>query len=357
MKPVVIIVVSVVCSVVAVLGVLIVMDMYAVSEAQKAYAIEMERQEVCEKLYDNTGSLQDIELWGICINYGIVDSINSDVELCGSSQSYSVELCKIKKELEMIRIVEQEITLDQDFRKEIISHKSDLESYQNQLWGEIQEKKAKEKAKSDEKNKLEKNWVMRYTNELMADWNPIYQECMNTNFDVYETTTSHDNFCKNTLGKAMGKTCPYIAPTCRSLVSDIVNGHSLWSTLKNKGSQDELFSSYSKSCKGNLGSDYKECMCSLELVSYSWVNLCKESLESNDLENEQHVTNSPSEIKTGTPLTKEEIMSKYRECLGDGKNKSECAVLLRELSDKRCKWITNSPNEYDFCMSDMSVFR
>jgi hypothetical protein len=64
-----------------------------------------------------------------------------------------------------------------------------------------------------------------------------------------------------------------------------------------------------------------------------------------------------SEIKTGTPLTKEEIMGEYRECLRSDKDKSECIELLEELLDKRCEWITNSSSEYDYCMSDMSVFR
>ena len=109
MKPVVIIVVSVICSVVAVLGVLVAMDMYAVSESQKA--IELERQKVCDKLYDNTGSLQDIELWGICLNYGIIESVNSDVELCGNSLSDSAGLCKTEKKFKISLIVLHKINL------------------------------------------------------------------------------------------------------------------------------------------------------------------------------------------------------------------------------------------------------
>ena len=109
MKPVVIIVVSVICSVVAVLGVLVAMDMYAVSESQKA--IELDRQKVCDKLYDNTGSLQDIELWGICLNYGIIESVNSDVELCGNSLSDSAGLCKTEKKFKISLIVLHKINL------------------------------------------------------------------------------------------------------------------------------------------------------------------------------------------------------------------------------------------------------
>ena len=130
MKPVVIIAVSVICSVVAVLGVLVVMDMYAVSESQKALAIELERQKVCDKLYDNTGSLQDIELWGICLNYGIIESVNSDVELCGNSLSDSAGLCRTAKKLEVIRLIEREITINQDFYKLALSQKSDLQTTQ-----------------------------------------------------------------------------------------------------------------------------------------------------------------------------------------------------------------------------------
>ena len=111
MKPVVIIAVSVICSVVAVLGVLVVMDIYAVSESQKAVAIELERQKVCDKLYDNTGSLQDIELWGICLNYGIIESVNSDVELCGNSLSDSAGLCKTEKKFKISLIVLHKINL------------------------------------------------------------------------------------------------------------------------------------------------------------------------------------------------------------------------------------------------------
>ena len=80
MKPVVIIAISVGCSVAAVLGVLVALEMYAVNEAQKAYAIELERQAVCERLYDGYAqSLRDTELWGICINYGISEAVNDEV--------------------------------------------------------------------------------------------------------------------------------------------------------------------------------------------------------------------------------------------------------------------------------------
>ena len=131
MKPVVIIVVSVICSVVAVLGVLVAMDMYAVSESKKALAIELERQKVCDRLYDTTGSVTDIQLWGICINEGIINSVNADVELCGISLSDSTGLCRTDKKLEAIRWIEREITINQDFYKSVLSQKLHFEEVRN----------------------------------------------------------------------------------------------------------------------------------------------------------------------------------------------------------------------------------
>jgi hypothetical protein len=166
MKPVAIIVISVICSVVAVLGVLVVMDMYAVSESQKALAIELERQKVCDKLYDNTGSLQDIELWGICLNYGIIDSVNSDVELCGNSLSDYAELCRTEKKLEAIRLIEREITINQDFYNLALSQKSDLQTTKKMYDESIE----KQQSEFDEMKIVLKN---SSTNELLE----IYKSC------------------------------------------------------------------------------------------------------------------------------------------------------------------------------------
>jgi hypothetical protein len=153
MKPVVIIAVSVICSVVAVLGVLVAMDMYSVNQAQKAVAIELERQKVCDKLYDNTGSLQDIELWGICLNYGIIESVNSDVELCGNSLSDYAELCRSEKKLEAIRLIEREITLNQDFYKLALTQKSDLQTERNEYKQNIEIEQEKQfRLKADLRN-------------------------------------------------------------------------------------------------------------------------------------------------------------------------------------------------------------
>jgi hypothetical protein len=270
MKPVFIIAVSVICSVVAVLGVLIAMDMYAVSESQKAVAIELERQKVCDKLYDNTGSLQDIELWGICLNYGIIESVNSDVELCGNSLSDYAGLCRSEKKLEAIRLIEREITINQDFYKLALSQKSDLQTTKNQYTESIE----KRQLEFDKKIVFEKDWIMKYTNEPIVDWNPIYQECLNTPKIAFDTTTLYNDFCKNTLQKAMDQSCPYRITTCGSFVTAIMNDMPLWSNVKN--TQSELFYSFSSSCKANPNSNYKQCMCDSELDSNAWVKLCKD---------------------------------------------------------------------------------
>ena len=131
MKPVVIIAIAVVCSVAAVLGVLVAIEMYAVNEAKKALAIELERQKVCDRLYDSTGSITDIQLWGICINEGIIESVNADVELCGISLSDSTGLCRTDKKLEAVRWIEREITINQDFYKSVLSQKLHFEEVRN----------------------------------------------------------------------------------------------------------------------------------------------------------------------------------------------------------------------------------
>ena len=166
MKPVVIIAISVICSVAAVLGVLVAMDMYAVSESKKALAIELERQKVCDRLYDTTGSAQEIELWGICLNYGIIESVNADVELCGNSLSDYAELCRSEKKLEAIRLIEREITLNQDFYKLVLSQKSDLETTQKMYAESIE----KQQSNFDEMKIVLKN---SSTDELLE----IYASC------------------------------------------------------------------------------------------------------------------------------------------------------------------------------------
>jgi hypothetical protein len=272
MKPIIIIVISVVCSVIAVLGVLVAMDMYAVNESQKALAIELERQKVCDKLYDNTGSLQDIELWGICLNYGIIESVNSDVELCGNSLSDSAGLCRTEKKLEAIRLIEREITINPDFYKLALSQKSDLQTTKNQYTESMDTRQSE----SDKKIVLEEEWLMKYTNQKIQDWNPIYQECLDTPRFTFGSALYND-FCKDTLQKAMGQSCNYRTTTCQSLVSDIMNDYPLWSNIGN--TQNDLFYSFSKSCNANPSSNYKECMCSTELNSRSWVKLCIDYVE------------------------------------------------------------------------------
>jgi hypothetical protein len=56
------------------------------------------------------------------------------------------------------------------------------------------------------------------------------------------------------------------------------------------------------------------------------------------------------QIETETPQTLKQVKNEYLECLGDGKSKSFCMELLKDLMDKRCKLITNSQDEYNTCV-------
>ena len=268
MKPVVIIALSVICSVVAVLGVLVAMEMYAVNEAQKAVAIELERQKVCDRLYDSTSSVTEIQLWGICINEGIIESVNADVELCGISLSDSTGLCRTDKKLEAIRWIEKEITINQDFYKSVLSQKLHFEEVRNGFKQSIE----KRQSDFDKKATLEAEWITKYTNEEIKDWNPIYQECLNMPRVAFDTSSLYNDFCENTLQKSMDQSCGYSSSTCRMLMSDIMNNEPIWSNVKNTNS--EQWSKYQQSCKANPYTDYKTCMCETGLVSTNWVRLC-----------------------------------------------------------------------------------
>ncbi|MGY5139863.1 MAG: hypothetical protein ACW9W9_00500 [Candidatus Nitrosopumilus sp. Bin_571-38] len=271
MKPVIIIAVSVVCSVVAVLGVLTGLEMYAVNESQKALAIELERQEVCNRLYDNSGNLKQIELWGICLNYGIDNSVQSDIESsCGT-----VEMCRVNRELLAINVVDSVIELDEDFRKKFTSQKTELEQIRSSLLEQIE----LQYTKTQDKKIHEQNWVMKYTDTQLDGWSSIYQECMNSEFDYYETKILHDNFCKKTLLYAVDNTFDYAGLIHQQLMANIMNDIPVWDDVgKNVGSNTESdkFSSYSKSCKANPHSDYLECMCVGEINAYQWYDLCWE---------------------------------------------------------------------------------
>ena len=334
MKPVVIIAVSVICSVVAVLGVLVVMDMYSINQAQKAVAIELERQKVCDILYDNTGSLRDIELWGICLNYGIIESVNSDVELCGNSLSDSAGLCRTEKKLEAIRLIEREITINPDFYQLVLSQKSDLQTTKKMHAESID----KVQSDFDKKIVLEEEWIMKYTNQKIKDWNPIYQECLNTPKFTFGPAL-YDDFCKNTLEKAM--TCNYSSSVCRMHISDIMNNEPIWSNVKNI--HNEQWSKYQKSCEANPNTDYKKCMCDTELISTNWVRLCidnehdevyKELIrigteklaEKNRLEEEKKMSEEEyadnKELCLALYPTINQSTTDYLSCLEDGINKA-----------------------------------
>ena len=243
MKPVVIIALSVICSVAAVLGVLVAMDMYAVSESKKAVAIELERQKVCDRLYDSTSSVTEIQLWGICINEGIINSVNADVELCGISNSDSAGLCRTDKKLEAIRWIEREITINQDFYQLALSQKSDLQAERNGYKQNIE----KRQSDFDKKGTLEEEWITKYTNEEIKNWNPIYQECLNMPRVAFDTSSLYNDFCENTLQKAMNQSCDYVSGACGMLMSDIMNNEPIWSNVKNI--HNEHWSNYQQYCK------------------------------------------------------------------------------------------------------------
>ena len=308
MKPVVIIAISVICSVAAVLGVLVAMDMYAVSESKKALAIELERQKVCDRLYDTTGSAQEIELWGICLNYGIIESVNANVELCGISLSDSAGLCRTDKKLEAIRWIEREITINQDFYEPALSQKSDLQAERNGYKQNIE----KRQSDFDKKGTLEEEWITKYTNEEIKNWNPIYQECLNMPRVAFDTSSLYNDFCKNTLQKSMDQSCGYSSSTCRMLMSDIMNNEPIWSNVKNI--HNEQWSKYEQSCKANPYTDYKTCMCDTGLISTNWVRLC--------IDNEQDFVLQEM-IRIGTEILAEEkrLEEEY------SKNKELCLAL------------------------------
>jgi hypothetical protein len=388
MKPVVIIALSVICSVVAVLGVLVVMEMYAINEANKAVAIELERQKVCDKLYNNTGSLQDIELWGICLNYGIIESVNSDVELCGDSLSDSAGLCKTEKKLEAIRLIEREITLNQDFYKLALSQKSDLQTTKKMYAESIE----KVQSDFDKKIVLEEEWVMKYTNQKIKDWNPIYQECLNMPRIAFDTSSLYNDFCENTLQKAMNQSCDYSSGTCRMLISDIMNNEPVWSNVKNI--HNEQWSKYQQSCKANPYTDYKTCMCETELISTNWVRYCIDNeqdpvqqemirigteilAEEKRLEEEKAKNKElclalyPPELSFGVSENNSkyfkclaeganktwlnEISTDYSKCKGNEKYENSCYEKLKNNMEEYCKTTVGmSYPEYDECFGEIT---
>ena len=331
MKPVVIIAISVICSVVAVLGVLVAMDMYAISESKKALAIELERQKVCDSLYDKTSSAQEIELWGICLNYGIVDSVNADAELCGNSLSDSAGLCRTEKKLEAIRLIEREITINQDFYQLVLSQKSDLQTTKKMYAESIE----KVQSEFDKKIVLEKEWVKKYTNQKINDWNPIYQECLNTPKFTFGPAL-YDDFCKNTLQKAMDQSCNYSSSVCRMHISDIMNNEPIWSNVKN--TNNEQWSKYQQSCKANPYTDYKTCMCETGLVSTNWVRLC--------IDNEQDKVQKEL-IRIGTEILAEKKRLEEEKRMSDeeyANNKELCLALYPPVNQ--------STTDYLSCLED-----
>ena len=200
MKPVVIIAISVGCSVVAVLGVLVALEMYAVNEAQKAYAIELERQAVCERLYDGYAqSLRDTELWGICINYGISEAVNEEVSDCGRGTHHTTELCRLDTKILAMKVVDQEITLDTKFKQSFTSNLSNLQESRTTLVEQRQIEEQQNQLKFSEMASTETQWKSKYLFVNPTNWYPIYQNCIESEIKHYETEFLHKQFCDDVL--------------------------------------------------------------------------------------------------------------------------------------------------------------
>jgi len=274
MKPIVIIAIAVVCSVGAVLGVLVILEMYAANESQKAVAIELERQDVCNRLYDNSGMLKELELWGVCINYGIVEAVNDEVSDCGTGSYYSAQLCRMDTKILAMKVVNQEITLDTKFHDSFTKNLNTLQDSRNTLIDQRQFEEQQNKIKLSEMKILEEEWISKYRLTNSSDWNQIYQECMNSEFENYETKILHDNFCKyDTLDYVLSGTYHYMPAGRSQMFTNIMNDMPIWNNL-GSDSGDDKFSSYSKSCRANPHTDYSQCMCANEINSSQWYDLC-----------------------------------------------------------------------------------
>jgi hypothetical protein len=359
MKPIVIIAVSVVCSVIAVLGVLVILEMYAANESQKAVAIELERQNVCNQLYDNSGTLRELELWGVCINYGIVEVVNDEVSDCGTGSHYSAQMCRMDTKILAMKVVNQEITLDTKFQDSFTKNLNTLQESKNTLFEQRQFEEQQNKIKFTEMKILEEEWISKYRLANSSDWHQIYQECVNSEFEYYETEFLHDKFCKyDTLDYVLSGTYHYM-PTGRSqMFTNIMNDIPIWDNL-GSDSGDDKFSSYSKSCRANPHTDYLECMCANEINSHRWYDLCvgfDESPKISQLITEDSETNYQSyhESEPISVISLESIKSDYSECKKNEQYGAGCKDKLKNSMDEFCRMTTNSHTEYDVCFGEIT---
>ena len=278
MKPVVIIAISVVCSVVAVLGVLVALEMYAVNEAQKAYAIELERQAVCERLYDGYAqSLRDTELWGICINYGIINAVNDEVSDCGTSQSYSTQLCKIDTKILAMKVVNEELTLDEEFRDSFSEDLDTLQVTRQKLLSDRQIEEQQNKIKYQEMAFIEQDWIKKYDKLRYTDWYLVYQECMNSEIEHYNTDFLHKKLCDDSLKSAISNVCKQGCNlTYQNIVSNTVDPDGLYFNTEQARYEQKV--SYCASMGGGYYAPLEEvkgCMCGHEIDYSGWYELCR----------------------------------------------------------------------------------
>ena len=363
MKPIVIIAISVGCSVVAVLGVLLGLEMYATNEAQKALAIELERQAVCERLYDNSGSLKGIELWGVCINYGIIEAVNDEILDCGTGNHFQAQMCRMDTKILAMKVVNQEITLDTKFRESFSSDLSSLQKSRNMLIEQRQSEEQQNKIKLAEMKILEEEWISKYRLTNPSDWHQIYQECMNSEFEYYETKILHDNFCKyDTLDYVLSGTYHYMSAGRSQMFANIMNDIPIWDNL-GSDTGDDKFSSYSKSCRANPQSDYSKCMCANEINSSQWYDLCvgfDESYNTPQSITEDSETNYQSyqEPEPISVISLESIKSDYSECNLNNPYDPWCEGQLRNNINEYCRITTDSNSENPFDqMSDAEEHR
>ena len=275
MKPIVIIAISVGCSVAAVLAVLIGIEAYSINEAQKALAIELERQSVCELLFDPNESVRQIELWGICINEGIDESVVAYSLDCGLSTSPNSELCRTDRTLWALQIAYTNIKLDREYLQQITSQKAELEKYRPSVLDRIQISNENNEREILDKKQTELDWMSKFMSVSWVSWTEIYEECKSTSIPYYDTKFLRENFCENTLKDAVEKSCTSSSSTCNRIFADIKAGifdpnFQGWNT------QADLFESFSKSCKANPNVRYVDCICGTELDSFEWNKICRE---------------------------------------------------------------------------------
>ncbi len=340
-----IIVVSVVCSVVAVLGILTGLEMYAVNESQKAVAIELERQAVCERLYDNLGSLKEIELWGVCINYGIVEVVNDEVSDCGTGSHYSAQMCRMDTKILAMKVVNQEITLDTKFRDSFSSDLSNLQESRSMLFEQRQFEEQQNKIKFAEMEILEKEWISKYLLVSPLDWNQIYEECLTSEIKHYDTDFLHQQLCDNTVQFVINEKCEAgFGGTCGLKFNDVKLDQVTESKLMFNTESDK-YSRVAESCFSQGDGTYlvdeqaKGCICKEKIDYYGWVELCKNTSSFSI----QNTTIIPTVPYSQFPWY--EIYNNYSKCNLNIQDEINCIWQFGNDIDEYCRMTTDSNSE------------